>query len=448
MNAILLARMQFGISIGFHYIFPQTTLGLTLIILIAESLYVAKTDETWKNVSVLLTKFLGVVFAFGVGTGMVLPLSFGMNWGNFSVFAAPVFGTQLAIEAMVAFTLEAAFMAILVFGRSRVSRQLYLASAGFVFLGAHLSAFFIVSANSWLETPAGYAIEGGQIVLTNWLQATFNPSFIIRFLHTITAAWLSGMFFILAVCAVLIMQNRRRETATRVFRLVAALALVFSVLQPLLGHQQIMNVHWNQPIKDASYEGIFESQNGAPLIVFGIPDAAHHRIIFPLGIPKALSFLETLNPNSPVQGLDDFPVNLWPPVNAIFTTFHVMVALAAVIVATALAALFAARSKAGRALEDRKTLLHLIICGAAAPYMANELGWIGAEIGRQPWTVYGLLMTKDAGTVQQAAGTVLFSLILFCVVYAALAALFFRFIQSTIKSIPMAVSTEDGHANV
>ncbi|HCM28686.1 MAG TPA: cytochrome ubiquinol oxidase subunit I [Treponema sp.] len=447
MDTIMLARIQFGISLGFHYIFPQTTLGLALIILIAEWRYVATGEEAWKRISTLLSRFLGLVFAFGVATGLVLPFSFGMNWGKFSVFSAPVFGTQLAIEAMVAFTLEAVFLSIVMFGRERVSKRAYLASVFFVFLGSHLSAFFIISANSWLQTPAGYAIEAGRLVLADWVAATFNPSTGIRFLHAVTAAWISGFFFVLAISSCLIAQNRRRADAKRLFSLAAALSLAFGLLQPLLGHQQIMEVLRHQPVKDAAYEGIFESVNGAPLIGFGLPDAANRQIRFALSIPKGLSFLESGNPDSFVKGLNDFPVETWPPVNVIFTTFHIMVPLAGVIIAVALSALYFTRKKERKPLEERPIFLRLVMLSAAAPYLANELGWIGAEMGRQPWTISGLLMTKDAGTAAQGKGTVAFSLSLFALVYAVLAVLFWKFTTAAVKSVPQTASEGGDHAS-
>jgi len=438
MSALIFARMQFGISIGFHYLFPQATLGLILVILIAEWLYVAHDDGQWLAVSTFLTRILAVVFAFGVATGIILPLSFGMHWGNFSLFAAPVFGTQLAIESMVAFTLEAGFFAILAFGRSKVSKRMYLASAFFVFLGSHLSAFLIISANSWLQTPAGYAIDAaGKISLTNWLAATFNPSFLPRFFHTVTAAWLSGLFFLLAVSAWLLLAKRGAALARKLFRFAAVFSLVLACVQPLLGHQQIMSVHDNQPLKDAAYEGIFDTDDGAPLIGFGIPDSDNNRIILPLGVPKALSFLETGNPDSEVKGLKDFPRNMWPPVNVIFTTFHIMVVLAGVILAVALSAVFFTRKKAKKSLADRRVYLRLVIAAVAAPFLANELGWIGAEIGRQPWTVYGLLLTKDAGTPAQSILTAGFSLAVFVTVYVVLGFLFTKFLMSTLKTLPV-----------
>ncbi len=437
MNAIMLARMQFGISIGFHYLFPQITLGLILVVLIAEWQYVTFHNEQWLAVSEYLTRFLAVVFAFGVATGIILPLSFGMHWGKFSLFAAPVFGTQLAIEAMAAFALEAGFFAILAFGRQRVSKQVYLLSAFFVFLGSHLSAFFIISANSWLETPAGYTMSGGQIDLQNWASATFNPSFLPRFFHTVTAAWLSGLFFVLALSAAQLLARRRSANARKLFRFAAIFSFVLALLQPVLGHQQIISVRANQPLKNAAYEGIFDTQRGAPLIGFGIPDEAGKRILLPLSIPNGLSFLETGNTDSLVTGMNDFPREMWPPVNVIFSTFHIMVVLSGIIVAVALSAVFFTRRKAKKKLGERKIYLHLVMACAAAPILANELGWIGAEIGRQPWTIYGLLLTKNAGTAAQSAGIVAFSLILFVIVYIILGILFRKFLLTAFQSIPL-----------
>ncbi len=451
MDPVLIARIQFGLSLGFHYLFPQTTLGLCLIIMLAEWKHWLGREETWRRISDFAIRILAVVFAFGIATGLVMPFTFGMHWSGFSMTAAAVFGPMLALEAMLAFALESAFLSILVFGRKRVSRTFYLVSACLLFLGSHLSAFLIVSVNSWMETPAGYALVNGKIVLTDWVAAVFNPSLAARYMHTITAAWISGSFFFMALIAWNMLRRKKaavalapspesisleaatRRNELRAMSLAATIALAMSLLQPVLGHRQIMDVLKNQPVKDAAYEGIFQGQNGAPLIGFGIPDADNGRILFPLAVPKALSFLESGNFNSYVRGLNEFPKETWPPVNIIFTTFHLMVPLAGVCVAAALFAFLFSRKNVKKALADRTLFLALLIPAAAAPYLANELGWIGAEIGRQPWAIYGLLKTAQGVTPGQGVPATAFTLIVFGLAYILLAVLAVRFILSAAR---------------
>ncbi len=441
MDPVLVARAQFGISLGFHYLFPQTTLGLCLIVLLAEWRHFLGGEESWQRISDFTTRILAVVFAFGIATGLVLPFTFGMHWGGFSMMASSVVGPQLALESMLAFALESAFLAILAFGRKRVSKGFYLASAFLVFLGSHLSAFFIVSVNSWMETPAGYAIQDGKVILTDWLAATFNPSFGVRFLHTVSAAWISGSFFFMALCAGLLLSRAKadapdgaaRGATAKGMAMAATIALSMAILQPFLGHAQIMDVLRHQPVKDAAYEGIFRSQEGAPLIGFGIPDAENGRILLPLSIPKGLSLLESGNPNSRVRGLEEFPKEDWPPVNVIFTTFHLMVSLAGVCVAAAFFAFLFSRKGAKKPLASRRLFLTILIPAAAAPYLANEFGWIGAEIGRQPWAVYGLVKTTAGVTPGQGGGYATFTLVAFVLVYVLLAVLAARFILASAR---------------
>ncbi len=450
MDPVLIARIQFGLSLGFHYLFPQTTLGLCLIIMLAEWKHWLGREETWRRISDFAVRLLAVVFAFGVATGLVMPFTFGMHWSGFSMTAAAVFGPVLALEAMLAFALESPFLSILIFGRKRVSRTFYLVSACLVFLGSHLSALLIVSVNSWMETPAGYALENGKIVLTDWVAAVFNPSFPARIMHTITAAWISGAFFFMALIAWNMLRRKKiaaadttaelaaeekaiRKNEVRAMSLAATVALSMSLLQPVLGHMQIMDVLKNQPMKNAAYEGIFQGQNGAPLIGFGIPDADNNRILLPLAIPKALSFLESGNFNSYVRGLNEFPRETWPPVNLIFTTFHIMVPLAGVCVVGAFFAFLFSRKSAKKALADRRLFLAILIPAAAAPYLANELGWIGAEIGRQPWAIYGLLKTTQGVTPGQGVPATGFTLILFGLAYILLAILAVRFILAAAR---------------
>jgi cytochrome d ubiquinol oxidase subunit I len=420
-NALILSRIQFGLALTFHFIFPATTLGLSFIILICETLYLSRSEEQWKTISSFLIKIFALVFAMGVATGIMLPFSFGANWSRFSLFAGEIFGLQLAIESVTAFALESVFLAIVLFGRSRVSKNLYFLSVFLVFFGSHLSAFWIISANSFMQTPAGYAVEGSKLVLASLYDAIFNPSTVIRFVHTIVGAWIAGAVFTGAVCSYLILKKYDRHFTKRLITLCVILLAACSAVQPILGHIHIMNVLKYQPVKDAAYEGIFATQKGAPLYGFGIPDADNGRIILGIGIPKGLSFLESFNLDAEVKGLNDFPKEQWPPVNVIFTTFHIMVPIAGILVAAALMGLFLIYR--GRIL-DTPLYCNALILIVPLPYIANEMGWIGAEVGRQPWTIYGLMKTAEASTTNISTGATAASLLIIGTLYISVFLLF------------------------
>ncbi|MBL8026639.1 MAG: cytochrome ubiquinol oxidase subunit I, partial [Fibrobacteres bacterium] len=335
MDALLLARIQFGISIGFHYLFPVTTLGLTLFILITESIYYKKREEQYRIASDFLVKILSLIFTVGVATGLLMPFAIGANWSRYSAFAGAIFGTVITIESITAFALESAFLGILIFGRKKVSPFIYLLSAFFVFFGSHLSAFLIVAANSWMQTPAGFQIVNGEMVVTSLKDAIINHSTLIRFAHVITAAWLTGAFVIAAIAAYYTLKRKFTLLSTLLLKLSLPIALITALAQPMWGHFQIMNVLEYNPEKNAAYEGMFKTTKGATLYSFGIPDEKNETIHFAIGIPYALSLLESGDPFSEVKGLEEYPKEDWPPVNIVFTTFHLMVMLGVVMIAVA-----------------------------------------------------------------------------------------------------------------
>lgn len=431
MTSLLLARIQFGVSVGLHYIYPITTLGVCLFIMIFETRYLWKRHESDRTLSDFLIKILGITFSLGVATGLLLPFSFGANWSRFSNFAASIFGTQLAIEAVTAFMLEGVFLGILIFGRKKVSPRLYWLSALMVFIGSHMSAFFIVSANSWMQTPAGYAIENGRAVMTSLFEVIFNPSFIVRYLHVVSATWLTGAVLVSAIAGYYILKKRSVDLSKRLMH-AALIPFIFCALfQAILGHTHIMDVTKYQPIKSAAYEGIFETTKGAPLIVFGIPDQKNRKIHFKIEIPYMLSFLETWDFNGEVKGLEEYPESEWPPVNTVFTAFHVMVGLGSLMILLSLIGGFLYLKKK---LFDTKWYLIALLVIVPFPYICNEVGWIGAEVGRQPWIVYGLLKTADANTTLISAGTMLGSLIMISLIYLFLLALYIFTLARIIKS--------------
>ena len=423
-DALLLARIQFGLSLGVHFIFPALTLGLTLYVLMFETAFAVTGNAIYRNITEFLVKLLSLVFTLGVATGVLLPFSFGANWAKFSLFSGQLFGTQLAIEAFTAFAVESIGIAILVFGRERVRKSVYLTAAAAVFAASHLSAFWIISANSWLQTPAGYAIQNGTVVLIDFWKAIFNPSTVVRFAHTTLAAWLTGTVAVAGIAAWRYRKGIAPDAAARILSLAVPLFALTAVSQLVVGHSQAVNVVRYQPVKDAAYEGMFSPQNGAPLYLFGIPDADHTTIHAAIAIPKLLSFLESFSFNSRVNGLDEFDRDMRPPVNVIFTTFHGMIGIGFILIGSGLIGFFL---QLRRRLFAADWFLRFLPFLIPLPLVANELGWIGAEVGRQPWVIYGLLRTHNAISPAVSGERVLIALIMLSVVYAALLFAFIYF---------------------
>jgi cytochrome d ubiquinol oxidase subunit I len=432
MDATMLSRIQFGFSVGFHFIFPATTLGLVLFILVYESLFLKSREPVYQQISSFLVRLLAVVFVMGVATGATLEFSFGTNWDQFSKFAGSVFGVPVAVEGITAFSLEAVFLGILLFGRTRVSRGVYWLSAFMVFFGAHLSAYWIIAANSWMQAPAGYVIQGGRAVMTDFFQATFTEAAWLRFGHTIVGCWMVGAAVVSALSAGYLLKKQHEAFARRMLAVAMVLFIALPLVQLELGHESAVYVDHTQPAKSAAMEGIFKTQTHAPLLAFGIPDAEHRTIYWALGTPGMLSFLVGWSTQTKITGLEDIPTDLWPPVNVVFTTFHLMVALGMASIGLGLL---------GAWLWFRKRLytsrwFHQLLIGTFVfPYLAVELGWVSTEIGRQPWLVYGLLKTAQ-GASQVPAQHVLFTLITLALLYTALFVFFLLIMARIIRQGP------------
>jgi len=414
-DALLLAKIQFGFTAGFHFLFPPTTLGLTLVILIFESFYLKSKDDLYKKISSFLVKILAVVFVMGVATGIVLEFAFGNNWAEYSRMVGDIFGAPLAAEGVFAFFLESVFLGILLFGRKKVSKKAYWWSAFLVFFGSHLSGVWIIIANSWMQTPAGYKIEGGRALLTNFFQAALNPSTIPRYLHTVAGAWITGSLVAAAIAAWYLLQKRHLEFAKPLLRVSLAVFIAVSFLQLGLGHYHSVQVAETQPEKMAAFEALWETEEGAPFALFGIPDEANQKTHAYIGIPKFLSFLIHFDPDAKVLGLNEFPDNEKPRIFIPFASYHLMIlfGMIFILVSAIGIVLFVKKS-----IYESKRYLKLLLLLIPLPYLANEMGWVAAEVGRQPWAVYKVLRTADAASITVPAGNILFSLILFVVVYA------------------------------
>ena len=433
MDAVLLAKIQFGFTAGFHFLFPPTTFGLTFIILIIESLYLKTNEELYKRISSFLIKILSVVFVMGVATGIVLEFAFGNNWAEYSRMVGDIFGAPLAAEGVFAFFLESVFLGILVFGRTRISKKAYWWSAFFVFFGSHLSGVWIIIANSWMQTPAGYKIEGGRAMLTNFFEATFNPSTVERYVHTVAAGWITGSLVAAGIAAWYLLKKRYVEFAKPLLRVSLTMFIVISILQLGLGHAHSIQVAKTQPEKMAAFEALWESQEGAPMAIFAIPDEAQQKNHSYIGIPKLLSTLIYFDPNAKVLGLNEFPEDDRPKVFIPFAAYHIMILLGVVFIGTSLIGIWLfVRKRIYEARWYLKLLLFLI----PFPYIANETGWVAAEVGRQPWAVYKVLKTADAVSIPVPAGNILLSLILFIVVYGFIAAVGIPIILRLIRKGP------------
>ena len=443
MDAVLLARIQFGFTAGFHFLFPPTTLGLTFVILILESFYLKTKAVIYKDVSSFLIKILSVIFVMGVATGIVLEFAFGNNWSEYSRMVGDIFGAPLVAEGIFTFFLESVFLGILVFGRQRVSQRTYWWSSFLVFFGSHFSGFWIIIANSWMQTPAGYKIVEGRAVLSNFFEAAFNPSTWVRFIHTILGGWITGSLVAAGIAAWFLIKGRHVERAKILFRTSLILFIVASLLQLGSGHAHSIQVAETQPEKMAAFEALYDTQEGAPMLLFGIPDEKNQKTHLAVKIPKFLSFLIHFDFNAEVQGLNDFREEMRPPVFLPFMSYHNMILLGS---------LFILMSVIGIVLLLRKKTFEvrwfhkMFLLTLPLPLLANEFGWIAAEVGRQPWAVYRILRTSDAASVVVPAGNILFSLILFAVVYTMLAVIGLSILLKLVKKgPPETMAAEEGN---
>jgi cytochrome d ubiquinol oxidase subunit I len=433
MSALLLARIQFAFTIGFHFLFPAMTLGTALVILVSETGYLIKKDERYKKITDFLARLLGLIFVVGAATGLTMEFSFGTNWSNYSRAVGDIFGPILAAEGVIAFFLESVFVGVLIFARNKVSPKVYWLSALLVFIGGHLSAFWIIVANSWMQTPAGYAIDAaGKIVLNSFTEAVFNPSTLVRFLHTVMASWMTSAVMVAGIAGYYVRKGLHGETARTMLKIGMVLFALTPLLQLGTGHMHAVEVIKMQPEKAASLEGHYVTSRGVPLYVVGWVDEANQKT-YGIYIPKLLSFLYNFDWNSEIKGLRDFPKENWPPVNFVFQAYHVMVGVG--MLAIALGLLGAYLLWTGKLYQSHGYLFILPFL-IPLPHLAHETGWMAAEVGRQPWIIYGLMKTSDAASVVVSAGNILFSLVMFSLIYLLLFLMFVLLFVKIVKKGP------------
>lgn len=421
MDALLLSRLQFAVTAGFHFLFVPLTIGLALLIAVMETLALVKKDDRYLEMAKFWGKLFLINFAVGVVTGITLEFQFGMNWAAYSVYVGDVFGAPLAIEATTSFFLESTFIGVWMFGWKRVSRGLHLLSIWLVAIGTNLSALWIILANGWMQNPVGYAIRNGRAEMTDFGALLTNPYGWTMFLHTVLAAWTVAGFFVMGVSAWHLLRKNAPGFFGRSFRLGAFMALAASLGVLGAGDLNGMMSAKLQPAKFAAMEAVWETEKGVPYNLFVIPDPANERNrVEALGIPKLLSFMAFKKTDAEIKGLKDFHPADRPPVWPVFIGFKLMVALGMFFIAFAAAA--AALSLLGRT-ERYPLFLKFSVAAIPLPYLANELGWIVTEMGRQPWIVHGLMRTAEGASPNVGAGMVAFSLVSLTLVYAALGAL-------------------------
>lgn len=433
MDALILARLQFAFTVGFHFLFPAMTLGTSLVILFSETMYLVKKEEAYRKITDFLARLLGLIFVVGTATGITMEFSFGMNWSGYSRVVGDIFGPLLAAEAVIAFFLEAVFIGVLIFGRNKVSPKVYWLSALLVFTGGHLSAFWILAANSWMQTPAGYEIFAtGKIVLSNFSQALLNSSTVIRFFHTVMASWMTCAIMIAGIAGYYVRKRLHGETAKMMLKIGIILFAVTPLIQLSLGHLHAIQVIETQPEKAAVMEGLFETTKGAPLYLAGYVDEQNEKT-YGIYIPRMLSILYNFNLNSEIKGLREFPKDNWPPVNLVFQAYHVMVGVGMLAIFMGLLGLFLlVKNK----LFEAKKYLFILPYLIPLPHIAHETGWISAEVGRQPWIIYKLMKTADAASVVVSANQLVFSLIMFFLIYSLLFVMFVYLFVKIAKNGP------------
>ncbi len=413
-DAIVLARAQWAFTIGLHIVLPALSIGLASYLVVLEALWLRTGRQVYLDVFNYWLKVFAIGFAMGVVSGVVMSYQFGTNWSRFSEKAGPVIGPLMGYEVMTAFFLEAGFLGVMLFGMQRVGRRLHFMATCFVGVGTLMSAFWILSANSWMQTPAGYTISpDGRFLPANWAEIIFNPSFPYRFFHMVLATYLSVAFLVGAVGAYHLLRDNQNQAARLMFSMAMWMAAIVAPLQVVMGDQQGLNTREYQPAKVAAIEGDFESEPGTPLYIFGMPNEDQQRVEFPVEIPHAGALILTHRWNGEVKGLKSFPRQDWPPVAVVFWSFRAMVGLGLLMIAVGWWSLL--QRLRGR-LYDSRLMQRAAVMMAPAGFLAILAGWTTTEVGRQPFTVYGMMRTADSASPVALPGVAV-SFAAFVVVY-------------------------------
>ncbi len=456
MNTLWLSRVQFGLTISFHYLFPPLSIGLGVMMVVMEAMYLKTRNKIYESMARFWTRIFALTFGLGVATGIVMEFEFGTNWANYSRFVGDVFGAPLASEGIFAFFLESGFLAVLLFGWDRIGPKTHFFSTIMVSFGSIFSALWINVANSWMQTPAGFhlVLHNGVLraQITNFWQVVLNPSTVDRLVHVLLGALMSGAFLVLSVGAYYVLKRRHEDFGQRCVKIALIAAVIGSLAQLISGDFNAKMIGKYQPAKLAAFEGHFPADAPAGMSLFGWVDSKTQTVYGPR-IPGMLSWLMYYNTKAPVIGLDHFPPALRPPVNPVFQSYHAMVTIGmALIFITLLGVFYLWRGT----LFQKRWLLWVFVISVVGPELANELGWFSAEVGRQPWIVYGIMKTSQGVSPHLAAGEVLASIIMFGIMYVLLGALFIflmnRKIQQgpgeAVAELPSPAAPVPGHARL
>ena len=439
MNTEFLSRFQFALTITFHYIYPPISMGLGIILIIFGILYIRTHNPTWRQLSVFWVRVYGLVFAMGIATGVVQEFEFGMNWANFSRFVGNIFGSLLAAEGIFAFFLEGGFLGLMLFGGSRLGPRMWLFATSAVVFGAHFSALWIVMANSWMQTPAGYTLQstphGTIALMTSFAAVVFTPSFLANVCHVYVSAWLVGSSLVLSASAWYLLKKRHEELAKAAIKVALPVFTVLSFVQVFITGSWIATViTYHQPTKLAAMEGEWPtSESCAPFVLFGWINQSNQTTVGP-AVPCLLSFLAYFNIHTPVTGLDKYPSSLWPPLQITFQAYHLMVDLGMlfIFIGVLATAFFFWRQR----LFRTAWVLWLLVASVFLTEVATTAGWWTAEFGRQPWIVFNLLKTSQAVSPTLTPPQIVFSVLTFVVMYATLLVLFIYLLNKDIQRGP------------
>lgn len=445
MSTEILARIQFAFTVAFHYIYPPLSIGLGLLMVIFESIYVRTGNKEFHTLARFWTRIFALTFGIGVATGIVMEFEFGTNWAVYSRYVGDVFGSALAAEGVFAFALESGFLGVLIFGWNRVRPGVHLVATIGVFLGSMFSAIWIVVANSWQQTPAGYHIVGkgleARAEITDFWAMVFNPSTLDRISHVYLGAFLSGTFLVLSVHAYYIIKGKHVDISKKAFKITLAVATLCTLLQLFSGSKSAEGVGAHQPAKLAAMEGVWEEHQPADMYLLGWVNK-ERQTTTGLAVPNGLSYLMYRDMNHPVTGLKSFDKEDRPgQINAVFQFYHLMILIGMTLIGLTIFGMIQLRR--GKLFEQR-WLLWVFVIAAILPQIANKVGWYTAEMGRQPWVVYGQLRTGAAFSKHVTASQVTFSLILFSLLYLLL---FILFVYLLNKKLQHGITEDDGDMN-
>ena len=445
MTAELLHRIQFGLTVSFHFIFPPMSLGLGVFLIILGVKSVRTGDPRWRQLSLFWVRIYGLIFALGIATGIVQEFMFGTNWADYSRFVGNIFGALLAAEGIFAFMIEGGFLGLMLFGGTRLGNRMWLFATTMVVFGATFSAFWIIMANSWMQTPQGFEIrdvgQGDQAFMTSFREVVFNPSFGPRIMHTLVASWMVGMSLVLSVAGYYLLKRRHIELARTMIRVALPIFTVLAILQVgVFGANQAIEVANEQPEKLAAMEGLYDTQSCAPMYLVGWTDP-ENETTSGISIPCLLSFLTYQDTNAEVTGLEAFPEDEWAPVAVLFQVYHLMIGLGMVFIAIGVVAcgLWAWKRK----LWEQRWMLRVFVGSIVLTQLATLSGWWTAEFGRQPWVVWQTLRTEDGVSPEVSFSEVASSIGMFVVLYAVLFALFLFLLNDRIREGPPVPPDED-----